>query len=165
MNWRVGPTMLLACIMVDAKISSNEIAPQQMFAGHSQGSGTLTYLFGKPRPFHVESHGQMQPDGKFRLDQNIVFEGDAPNKRHWIIETVSPGVYSGTLSDAAGEVSGRIEGNRLILRYRAKGWFVMHQTLEVIDNGRAIDNKGRITLLGIPVGQLHETIVRIDEKN
>jgi hypothetical protein len=38
----------------------------------------------------------------------------------------------------------------------------MHQTLELMPDGKTIDNVGKITLLGIPVGRLHETITRKD---
>jgi hypothetical protein len=36
----------------------------------------------------------------------------------------------------------------------------MNQELELLPDGKTIDNVGTITLLGIPVGQLHETITR-----
>ena len=51
-------------------------------------------------------------------------------------------------------------GSRLLLEYRVKGPLVMHQTLELMPDGKTIDNVGKVTLLGIPVGRLHETITR-----
>ena len=60
----------------------------------------------------------------------------------------------------AGPVTGETSGRRLMLRYRLKGPLVMHQTLERMADGTTIENTGRITLLGIPVGWLHETIRR-----
>jgi hypothetical protein len=36
----------------------------------------------------------------------------------------------------------------------------MNQELELLPDGKTIDNVGTITLLGIPVGHLHETIAR-----
>ncbi|MGP1666201.1 MAG: hypothetical protein ACTS5I_09900, partial [Rhodanobacter sp.] len=65
----------------------------------------------------------------------------------------------GTLSDAAGRVSGHAENARLTLRYRVKGPLIMHQTLKFMSDG-TIDNVGRITFLGLPVGYLQETIQR-----
>ena len=136
-----------------------EWTPQTLFAGRSEGNGSLKILLGKPRLFHVESHGQMQTDGSFRLDQTVTLEGKPAKDRTWILRTVSPGVYAGTLSDAAGEVTGRAKGNRLILRYRINSLLSMQQTLELISDGRTIDNAGKITFLGIPIGRLSETIV------
>jgi hypothetical protein len=133
--------------------------PQAGFGGASEGDGTLKLLFGDARPYHVESSGRVLADGNFRLDQTVLFQGKPPENRHWVLTTVKPGEYTGTLSDAAGKVDGRTNGSRLTLRYRLKGPLVMHQTLEIEPDG-TIDNVGRITLLGIPVGHLQETIVR-----
>jgi hypothetical protein len=45
-----------------------------------------------------------------------------------------------------------------MLRYRLKGPLVMHQALEIMPDG-TINDMGRITMLGIPVGHLQETIL------
>lgn len=163
LNRWVAIGLSLACLNASANEALGSFTPQILFAGHSEGNGSLKILFGEPKPFHVESHGLTQPDGSFRLEQTVTFEGEASEDRTWILEVVKPGTYAGTLSDAAGEVSGRTEGNRLILRYRIKGPMVMHQTLELLADGKTIDNVGRVTLLGVPIGRLHETIVRSDQ--
>lgn len=140
--------------------------PQAGFGGVSEGNGTLKLLFGKPRPYHVDSAGHVLADGTFRLDQTVLFQGESPRHRHWILRTVSPGKFAGTLSDAAGAVTGHTEGRRLLLRYRLNGPLVMHQALEIMSDG-TIDNVGSITLLGIPVGHLQETILKksaVDEQ-
>ena len=133
--------------------------PQTGFGGTSEGHGTLKLLFGKPRPYHVRSEGRALANGTFRLDQTVLFAGEPARQRHWLLSVVQPREYTGTLSDAAGTVSGHTDGSRLTLRYRLKGPLVMHQTLQMLPDG-SIDNVGRITLLGIPVGHLQETIVR-----
>lgn len=139
-----------------------EFTPQAGFGGRSEGHGTLTLFFGKPQPFHVVSHGTAQSDGSFRLEQRVAFEGKPPQDRVWILTTTSPNHYSATLSDAAGPATGFTSGSRLSLRYRVKGPLVMHQELQLKSDGETIDNVGVITLLGIPVGHLHETITRKD---
>jgi hypothetical protein len=137
-----------------------EFTPNAGFAGESAGNGSLKLLLGKPRPFHVQSRGSEQADGTFRLEQTISFEGEPARERAWVISTVSPNRYSAALSDAAGPVTGTTSGPHLSLRYRVKGPLVMHQELELMPDGRTIDNVGTITLLGIPVGHLRETITR-----
>ncbi|CAN5751753.1 hypothetical protein BH23GEM8_BH23GEM8_18360 [soil metagenome] len=137
-----------------------EFTPQNGFGGESEGNGSLKFLFGKPRPFHVESRGSEQSDGTFRLEQRVTFQGKPPKDRVWILTTVSPNHYSGRLSDAAGRVTGSTSGPRLSLRYRVNVLLVMHQELELLPDGKTIGNVGTITLLGIPVGRLHETITR-----
>jgi hypothetical protein len=155
-------TALLICLLASPALAmpqtTTTFTAQAGFGGASEGDGTLTLLFGKPRPYHVESYGHVLADGTFRLDQTVVFQGKPPTHRHWILSTVKPGEYTGTLSDAAGKVTGHTEGPRLTLRYRVKGPLVMHQALEMKPDG-TIDNVGIVTLLGIPVGHLQETIV------
>lgn len=137
-----------------------EFTPSTGFGGKSEGKGTLKLLLGEPRPFKVQSRGSEQVDGTFRLEQSITFDGSPSQDRVWVISTISPNRYSATLSDAAGPVTGTTSGPRLSLRYRVRGPLVMHQELELMPDGKTIDNVGTITLLGIPVGRLQETIRR-----
>lgn len=150
--------LLLALPAFAMPAAAGTFTPQAGFGGASEGAGTLKLLFGKERPYRVQSQGRVLANGTFRLDQTVLFQGEPPRHRHWILTTVQPGEYSGTLSDAAGVVTGHTEGARLTLRYRLKGPLIMYQTLTMISDG-TIDNVGRITLLGIPVGHLQETIV------
>ncbi len=136
--------------------------PRAGFGGRSEGNGSLRLLLGKPRPFHVESHGHDRPNGTFQLDQAITSRGKPTQYRTWVMTTVGPNRYSATLTDAAGVATARTDGSRLSLRYRYAGPLVVRQTLELMPDGRTIDNVGRITLLGLPVGRLHETIMRKD---
>ncbi|MEO6076958.1 MAG: DUF3833 family protein [Dokdonella sp.] len=139
---------------------SIEFTPQNGFSGESEGRGLLKLFLSKPQPFQVKSTGVAQGDGTFRLDQTITFRGEAPKKRFWILSRTSHNRYSATLSDAAGPVHAVTSGSHLSLDYRVTGPLVMHQELELSADARTIDNDGVITLLGIPVGHLHETITR-----
>ncbi len=149
-------------VSAQAKDASLEFTPHNGFSGRSEGDGTLKLFLGKRRHYHVESHGFDQADGTFRLDQNVTFEGKPSQQRFWIIKTVRQNHYTGTLSDAAGRVTGLTNGSRLRLKYRVKGPLIMHQTLVLMPDGKIIDNTGKITFLGIPVGHLREKITRKD---
>jgi Protein of unknown function (DUF3833) len=134
--------------------------PENGLSGSSEGDGSLRLFFGHHRTFHVRSHGQSESDGSFILKQTVAFEGQETQARSWTIRQVTPLHYTGTLSDAVGTVRGHTSGQRLSIKYRVKGLFVMHQILELMPDGQIIDNRGRITLLGIPVGFMHEKIRR-----
>lgn len=135
---------------------------QNAFSGTSEGTGTLKFLFGKPRRLHVTSLGRAQADGTFRLEQTVTFEGEVPRNRVWRISAVGVDRFTATLSDAAGPVSGHTSGPRLFLRYRARGPFFMQQELRLMPDGSTIDNVGVVTLFGMAVGRLRETITRSD---
>lgn len=136
-----------------------EFVVEQVFAGRSEGRGTLRLFLGRERPFTVESSGTPQADGSFRLDQSVHFEGQAVQSRHWIMQRTDAGHYAISLSDAAGPVTARTDGSRLLLRYPLnRRGLVMHQTLELSMDGKTIANDGRIRFLCIPVGRLRETI-------
>jgi hypothetical protein len=154
-------TLLIAGFSFAAE-QPRKFTPQAGFGGESEGNGTLQLVLGKTQPFHVVSHGTELSDGSFRLEQRVAFEGKPPEDRVWIITTVSPNRYSATLSDASGPATGFTSGSRLSLRYRVKGPLVMHQELQLMPDGKTIDNVGVVTLFGIPIGHLHETIDRKD---
>lgn len=143
--------------------ASLEFTPGNGFSGRSEGDGMLRVFMGRPRIFHVESHGYDRADGSLRLDQTVTFQDQSPRERSWIISTIRKNHYTATLSDAAGPVTGRTDGSRLLLEYRLKGPLIMHQTLELMPDGKTVDNAGKITILGITVGRLHETITRKDQ--
>ena len=159
-------TFVLATLLIAGFSFAGEqprkFTPQAGFGGESEGNGALKLVLGKTQRFHVVSHGTEQSDGSFRLEQRVAFEGKPPQDRVWIITTVGPDRYSATLSDASGPGFGFTSGSRLSLRYRVKGPLVMHQELQLMSDGKTIDNVGVITLFGIPVGHLHETINRKD---
>lgn len=142
-----------------SQAATNVFVPEQVFAGRSQGKGELQLLMGKKQPFTVASLGTIRSDGRLSLTQDVQFEGKAVHSRSWVMWQSGPGRYSATLTDAAGPVVGRVEGNRLTLRYPLKRWgLVMHQTLDLTTDQKTLINSGSIRFLGISVGQLRETI-------
>lgn len=170
-GWCLGAGLALACAAGGVDAQSRDAAacsgpvftPAEVFAGPSEGRGTLRMRLGVARGFHVSSRGQVQPDGALRLEQTVRMLGEEPRTRHWLIRTVAPRQYAGTLSDASGPVAGHAACDRLELRYRVKGPLVMHQVLVLSDDGRTIDNTGRLTVMGVPVGWMKETIRRVGD--
>ena len=156
------PVVLAAAAVVGPEFAAEPLrfTPENGFGGKSEGRGSLKLFLGKPRAFHVTSRGSKQTDGTFRLDQTVTFEGEAPEVRSWVLTTTAIDHYSATLSDAAGPVKGVTSGSHLSLQYRIKGPLVMHQELELALDGKTIDNVGVITLFGMRVGRLRETITR-----
>lgn len=160
---RLATTLLAAVLLLSTtRAAALEFVPEQVFDGRSSGRGVLDLAFAAPRRFEVASTGAARTDGGFDLQQVIRFEGQPARTRTWSMRRTGPGSYSAALTDAAGPVDARVDGPRMLLRYRLTRWgLVMHQTLDLADDGRSIANTGRIRFLGIPVGRLDETI-RLD---
>ena len=152
-------TSLLMSLTAHSQTTEKSFVPDKVFAGRSEGKGEMQLFLGKTRPFTVKSFGSTQADGRFRLEQNVQFEGEPVQSRSWMMWQTTPGHYSATLTEASGLVVGRTDGNRLTLRYPLKGWgLVMHQILDLTNDGQTVLNYGSIRFLGIPIGQVRETI-------
>jgi len=149
---------LLASPVALAETLARTFVPEEVFAGRSEGKGTLR-LLGKSRGFTVESLGTSLASGQLKLEQRVRFDGKPVRSRTWLIMQTTPGNYTATLTDAAGPVVGRTEGGRLTLRYPLTRWgLVMHQTLDLKPDGHTVANHGSIRLLGREIGRLDETI-------
>lgn len=135
------------------------------FAGHTHGTGTLELLTGRRQSLQIESHGRTDADGSFRLDQVVMYEDGAVEKRTWRLRQRDPGIYTGTLTDADGPVSAEATGNRFHLRYLVRKPAVyMEQFLYLQPDGRTILNQATITVIGQPWARLTEEIVRVDDR-
>ncbi|GAB6195939.1 hypothetical protein [Lysobacter xanthus] len=154
---------LLLAIAPFARAAPAAPGPLSMFEGASQGHGTLQIGVGRPREFTVDSRGHRDADGTLRLRQTIRMAGEPPRMRDWVLRpAAAPGHYTFTLSDATGPGVAVVDGSRLTLRYAPRRGLRLRQVLDLAADGRTLANRGRITLLGLPIGRLDETIVRVD---
>lgn len=164
----------LACIALllaplAAPAQAPEPAPQSsfrpdlFFADRTRGSGTVvTAMSSRPKRLSVEGVGSIAPDGLMTLDQAVTIDGKS-SRRRFAIRRVSANVWQGTLSDAAGPVRGEVEGNRLRLQYRLKDRGMrMDQLLTLQPGGRTLINRATVTLLGMRVARIEETIEKLD---
>lgn len=135
--------------------------PEVFFAGRTEGHGTLTVRGGSPQSLRVQSEGRQERDGTFRLDQTITFGSGKIETRTWNMRAIDGRTYTGTLTDAGGDMKGEVEGNLFHLRYRiGQPAVYMEQWLYLQSDGRTVLNTGEATLLGIPWARLEERIVR-----
>ena len=135
--------------------------PLTFFTGTLTGEARLAKLFSKTVPVRVESNGRVV-DGALHLHQ-VVHEGDKPaRERDWVIRQTGPGRYAGTLSDAAGPITGVVEGNRLILDFEMDGGLKAHQVLTLSSDGQRARNVMTIRKLGLRVAVLTEDIRKGD---
>lgn len=153
------PLVALAAAAPDAP----QFRPDLFFAGRTQGAGTVRVATSsRARTLSVQGTGRIEPDGTLVLDQEITLDGE-PTRRRFTLRRESDTVWSGTLTDAAGPVRATIAGDRLSLAYSMKrAGMRMTQTLTLQPGGRVAINRARVTLLGITVAQVNETITKLD---
>lgn len=138
--------------------------PERFFDGHATSWGVIETASGAPaKRIHVESFGKAASDGSFRLDQ-IIDEAGRKRTRFWILRAVDAHRYTGTLSDAAGPVTGEAYGNLFHLRYKLKQpAIMMEQWLYLQEDGRTLFNVGRVSLFGFTIARLSERISHVDK--
>jgi hypothetical protein len=146
-----------------ATVPQPSFDPTVFFAGHTHGEGTLDVRVGTDRTLSVEGTGRTVTDGSFRLDQTITYGDSAVETRTWILRHgADPQHFTATLSDAKGEVTAETTGNLFHLRYLLRQPAVyMEQWLYLRPDGRSVDNRAQVTILGVPWARLAETITRV----
>jgi len=143
--------------------SGHEMRPEAFFQGRTRGTGTLAVRGKTPAIVRVTGTGRTEPGGAFRLDQTIVHETGTPDRRSWTMHRDGATGYRATLTDAAGPVTGEVDGPVFRLRYKYSTWgLTMHQTLTLLPGDTVVQNEATVRFLGVPVARLSERIVRLD---
>lgn len=159
----IGLALALGGCVASGRLAQEEAGapafdPARFFAGETRGEGRLSVAFSGTRPVRVESRGVVAANGSVTLDQTVR-EGDRPaRQRWWRLRPAGAGRWTGTLSDAAGPVTGEAAGNRLHLRFRMRGGLDADQWLYLRPGGREVLNRMVVRKLGVPVASLTETI-------
>lgn len=158
---------LAGCVSTGRLTPGKDTAPAfdaaVFFAGRTQGRGVLKIATRAREAIAVEGRGLVAADGTIRLEQRVM-RGDGPaTMRTWLLRTDGPGRLSGTLSDAAGPVSGEVEGNVLHLRFTMEGGVRADQWLTLQPGGERVENVMVIRKFGLPVARLDEVIMRVGE--
>ena len=130
------------------------------FSGRTEGRAVLKIAFRSPQQVIVHGRGRVE-NGTLLVHQTVKEANKPPRDRQWRIREVSPGYYSGSLSDATGPIKAKADGNRLHLTFRMKGGFDAEQWLVLAPDGRSAHNIMAIRKLGVRVATLDETIRKI----
>lgn len=142
-------------------LNTPEFRPEAFFMGTTHGEGTLVQRFKHDRKLSVQGHGEMLADGRFRLDQQVSYANGDTEQRSWYLRRTGPHSYTGTLSDASGNITAETEGNLLHIHYLLRQPAVyMDQRLYLQPDGRTVLNVATVSVLGIPWARLSETITR-----
>ena len=162
-------TALAGCAPVLAPERFEGRAPEMrregFFAGATESQGVLEAASGAPlQRFTVHGRGEALPDGAFRLDQTLAFDGQPTRTRTWMIRSTGPHSYTATLTDAAGPFAAEAYGDLFHLRYRLKGvpMGTVEQWLYLQADGRTVVNELVAKVAGMTVRRVSERISRTD---
>ena len=157
--------LILAGCSEPPNLSADESAildPVAFFAGRSQGQATLNKVFGEPVQVTVASVGRRNGRGGLILDQVIREENRPARRRRWIMTKVGPNAFSGSLTDAGGQVGIRIAGPRAVIRYTMKNGMDVEQHLALQRDRTLLRNRLTVRKFGIQLAQLDESIRKLD---
>ncbi len=134
----------------------------RFFEGRTEGQARLKVIFRSPKTVRVQSRGRVEPGGQLVLVQDIAEEGKPRRTREWRMREVSPGRFTGTLTDAGGAVAGEVRGNLFHVRYPMQNGLHAEQWLTLQPDGKTVLNRMHVTKLKLRVATLEETIRKLD---
>lgn len=141
--------------------ASADFQPIAFFEGHTHGEGELKKLFGKPVHVSVDSIGRLQ--GKtLVLDQTIQEAGKPASTRRWTIIPMGHDGYSGSLTEAVGEVHANVVGPRGYIHYTMGHGLRVDQQLAQLGDGTTVLNRLEVHKFGVRVATLREVIRKVD---
>lgn len=137
-------------------------ALEQFFSGRTQGSGSVSILFSGTSRVRTEGQGRVLRDGTFVLEHVVHQEGERDRRRVWRMRRAGPNRYTGTISDARGEVTAEVNGRRVQVSYQTQDGYWVSQVVTISPDGRSATNRTRFRRLGVNVATLNETIRKLD---
>lgn len=157
--------LVSACVSIgpSAKLAAPApvFVPQAFFVGHTVGEGVSRVTLSHSRFVHVVGDGRVEPDGTLVLHQRVAEGNKPPRDRVWRLRELGGGRFAVTLSDATGPVEADVAGNRLHLRFRAKGGLGIEQWIYLQPGGDTALNRMVVRKFGVGVASLRETIRRV----
>ena len=156
-----------ACVSPSSRQGLSSPTPvfsvERFFTGSTEGRGILKTAVSHGKNVQVHGTGHLEPDGTLVLDQRVEQIGTKDQHRQWHFNKIGGNRYSGTLTDAAGPVTGEIVGNCLHLSYELKQHGLnAEQWLYLQQDRRVVLNRMIVRKLGITVATLDETIQHVD---
>ena len=159
---------LLAAAGLALAAASPEAVPHQLdmmafFTGNTHADNVIRITLHGPHKLIVDSVGGKNKEGEFLLIDTVREEGKPVRKRIWVMHAVSPGHFTGTLSDAAGPVDVQIDGDSVTIRYTmSEGHLAIVQQMQLQADGRSLSNHAVAKRFGITFAHVDGTVRKLD---
>ena len=136
--------------------------PLTFFEGRTESVSSVKIVTKKPFRSRALGKGVIKPDGTLELVQRVEDEGQQPRERRWRMHEVSPGHFTGTMSEARGPVNVEEIDGRYRFRFRMEGNVSVEQWLTPMPDGRTARSVVAIRKYGIRVGGSDGFIRKLD---
>ena len=133
--------------------------PLEFFTGEVRGEGTIKVVMKPATKMRSESRGTPDGKGGIVLDQKVYETGKPVRISRWKLHPTSKTTLAGT--NDVGRVSGKLTGNRLLLKYPMKNGLTAEQYLYLQPDRRTLLNRMTVRKFGMTVAKIEETIRKL----
>ena len=137
------------------------LEPLRFFEGRTEMLSLVKVMMKKPYQSRTVGTGRILPDGSLSLIQHINDHGKPSTQRRWLIREISPGKFTGTMSEAVGPVQVQQIGGKFLFRFKMKGKLAIEQWLTPLPGGKAARSKVTVKKFGMRVASSEGTIRKL----
>ena len=152
----------LLILLTQSPVRAEPLAsPMAFFEGKTEATSTTKIMMRKPYSTRNVGEGRIMADGSLTMVQQIEDQGKPPFQRRWHIRKVAPGRFSGTMSEAIGNVAIDEVGGRYRLRLKMKGGLSVEQWITPLPGGKSARSELTVRKLGMVVARGQGTIRKL----
>ena len=144
--------LIAAALPASSAIAADRMTqPLRFFEGRTEIVSIVKVVMKKPYRSRTIGRGQILPDGSLSLVQQVNEDGQPPHQRTWRIKQIGPGKFTGTMSEAVGQVTVEEVGNQFRFKFRMKGSLSVEQWVTPQADGRTAQSKITVKKYGMRV--------------
>ena len=156
------PAVLLSLALPFAPAKAERMPEAlRFFEGRTEMLSQVKVMMKRPYRSQTLGRGQILSDGSLSLVQQVHEEGKAASQRRWLIRQVSPGRFTGTMSEAIGPVQIEQVRGKFLFRFRMKGKLAIEQWITPLPGGKSARSKVTVRKLGMRVATSEGTIRKL----
>ena len=159
--WLLPGALAATVVMAPARFAGSAGSPLSFFEGITESVGTLRVIMHRPVLTKSVGRGEIMPDGSLSLLQRVEDQGQPVHIRRWLIRQMTPGHFSGSMSDALGPVTIDQEGAQYRFRFKMKGGLSVEQRLTPLEGGLSATTDMTVRKFGMTVASSHGIVRKL----
>jgi hypothetical protein len=163
---RAGVATAIVALAVGVQSAAADPTPKldmlAFFTGKTHAENVMKIVLKKPARLVVDSIGGKGDRGDFVLIDTVKEEGKPERTRKWVMKQVSPGRFTGSLSDATGPVDVTVDGDEALMLYTMKGGLKVRQEMKLLPDGKTLSNEVVVKKFGLKFASVEGRIRKLD---